>query len=361
MIDRRHNQSQAGTKMVHPEALIYQEDTDIISLKQEAVLLKREALEASARPNAVFILGVSPRSGTNMLSKLISLHPDCKASWLNEDYLIAHSYLLKQYSEAVYSTYDPQWGWPKEFVDLLALSIGNGLLSVLHSVDGHSKSDLLDNAEDNQKIIVTKTPIPENAENCFRFFPESRLLFLVRDGREVISSGMKAYGWSHERATRIWKNGAESIRLFDQKHAHLRGEKYLIIRYEALQATRSEELRRIFDFLRIPADRYPFDASDSLPIIGSSYYGQTSEKLSFTPVIDEGDFESIARWSNWSTADHQRFSWLTKDLMEYFGYQLAEPDTHDGLRNRFKDLSWMAHSRFHNIRRRLFRKIGNLS
>ena len=45
-------------------------------------------------PRPIFILGIMPRSGTNFLHQLITLHPACVSSPVWEDFLIYPAPLL---------------------------------------------------------------------------------------------------------------------------------------------------------------------------------------------------------------------------------------------------------------------------
>ena len=55
------------------------------------------------------ILGMMPRSGTNFLSDLLCLHPDCAVpDPVLEDYLLHHEDILERYVDSV------RWGWRPE-------------------------------------------------------------------------------------------------------------------------------------------------------------------------------------------------------------------------------------------------------
>ena len=58
----------------------------------------------------LFLLGVSPRSGTNYLSDLVGLHPRCaviRGIW--EDFLLAEFDHLESYVEEVAGNWQPRW------------------------------------------------------------------------------------------------------------------------------------------------------------------------------------------------------------------------------------------------------------
>ena len=94
-------------------------------------------MNASAQtPRPIFILGIMPRSGTNFLHQLITLHPDCVASHVWEDFLIYPAPLLDAYAHALYSEWTPLTTEKLEPVmasplDTLFHHLGEGLLSFL--------------------------------------------------------------------------------------------------------------------------------------------------------------------------------------------------------------------------------------
>ena len=64
-------------------------------------------IEAQKESNSVicdepiFILGISQRSGTNFLSDLLALHPDCDATLIPEDFFVAHADLLIKFANSL--------------------------------------------------------------------------------------------------------------------------------------------------------------------------------------------------------------------------------------------------------------------
>ena len=120
----------------------------------------------------VFILGVSQRSGTNYLARLLQCHADCgsPAMPLAEDHLLGPADLLTRYADAVTRRWHPNWGEQDPARTDLEVHIGTGLLSFLE-------------ARSDRPVVVTKTPNFENLRLYPRLFPRTPLLLLVRDGR----------------------------------------------------------------------------------------------------------------------------------------------------------------------------------
>ena len=96
----------------------------------------------------IFILGILPRSGTNLLFKLLQLHPDCEVpDPIREDWSLETADLLVDYARTTYEHWarDPRWGVYEALEGELLRSLGEGLLSLLTSL-----------AQDRR--LVTKTP-----------------------------------------------------------------------------------------------------------------------------------------------------------------------------------------------------------
>lgn len=256
-------------------------------------------------PNSIFILGISQRSGTNFLYNLVCLHPDCVGSVPWEDFLVHYSDLLGKYVDSVSSHWLPAWDVRG---DSLYQYLGSGLLSFLTAQAGG-------------KRLVTKTPSVHNLSYFFKLFPQAYLLILVRDGRAVVESGVKSFGWDYETAMRAWAEAARVILDFDQanKNSSLR---YLIVRYEDICNNCEGELRRVLAFLDLSVKTYDFEAAVHLPIRGSSELKAQGEKTThWHPVEKTSAFTPLQRWSHWSRSLHERFNWIAGQYLVQFGYE----------------------------------------
>lgn len=262
----------------------------------------------------IFILGVFPRCGTNFLHDLLQVHPDCgNPAPIWEDYFVAHVDQLLRYLHDVSYHWAPGHSLKPGTMEALHESFGGAIVSFLASRDpGHR--------------VVTKTPRVDNLSEFPRLFPNVPLLILVRDGRNVVESGIKTFGWHRGWAVREWARAAQTILAFDD--AHRDGEsRYLIVRYEDLWNSLEPELRRILGFLGLDASRYDFEAAKRLPIKGSSTVGDGGKPVHWKPVEKTPAFDPMSRWRHWHRAQHERFNWIAGEPMRQFGYPLQECDT----------------------------------
>jgi hypothetical protein len=279
----------------------------------------------------IFILGITPRCGTNLLFNLLRLHPDCgvpEPIW--EDYLLEPTHLLLQYVRRVHNWWESAkepWVTKGGLEGELCNCLGQGLLSFLQSRVG-------------TKRLLTKTPNVSNLDQFFAFFPEAYLLILVRDGRDVVESGVQSFGWDRDGFTRGWAHAAQTILEFDQAHRE-RGLRYMIVRYEDLHLDLDNELRQILAFLDLDSVAYDFEAAHELPVYGSSTLGATEDWVHWKPMSRTAGFNPIGKWSDWSKSRHERFNWLAGKYLVAFGYKERSYAAHQSkwvLYNRIVDL-----------------------
>lgn len=260
----------------------------------------------------IFILGIMQRSGTNYFYDLLRLHPRCGSSTLFfEDNLTRYSDSLINYVSSLRKSWEAIKTVDPETEAALLRHLGDGILSFLESQVGEG-----------QRVLV-KTPSVENLPHFFRLFPSVSLLLLVRDGRAVVESGMKGFGWNFEKATRNWARAARSILDFDRVTKNS-GHRYLIVRYEDLVTDLEKEVRRVLDFLGLDASQYDFQAAARLPVRGSSLFrgtGATENRVHWRPLEKNPEFNPLGRWERWGAFRHKRFNWIAGGALSLFGHQ----------------------------------------
>jgi Sulfotransferase family len=121
-------------------------------------------------------------------------------------------------------------------------------------------------------LVIKEVNGSQAADRVMRLFPRSKLLFLVRDGRDVIDSLMHAYGswmdappqlqrpeerlaWVRE-ACLDWASKIDIVRFAFEFHPP---ELRLELRYEDLLADTGSRIRALFEWLGLPADRERVD------------------------------------------------------------------------------------------------------
>jgi len=299
----------------------------------------------SAEP--IFIHGILPRSGTNFIWDLLRLHPDCARGRepVNEDFFLEHSDHLSAFATAVQGAWDPIWGtFPADLGHRLYEGIGNGLLSFLWT--------------DRTRRLVTKSPNVRHLDRFFTFFPSARLLILVRDGRSVVQSAMDSFGWDFDRASRAWSEAARTIRHFQETQTAY-ADRWRVIRYEDVVDDTEAQLRAIFAFLGLEAQRYDFAAARNLPVRGSSAFGLQDGKVHWQAVPKDNTFAPKERWRSWSPAQRERFEWLAGEHLVDFGYVSSRPrfGLVGSARHTARDWAWLARK----TARRVLNRVGLVS
>lgn len=259
-------------------------------------------------PGPIFVHGILPRSGTNFLWDLLLLHPDCAAprAPVREDLFLAHSDPLAAFVRQVRASWDPAWGTFDAGIEAqLAAGIGDGLLSFLTS--------------DRGRRLVTKSPSVAGLPRFFDFFPDARLVILVRDGRAVAQSAMRTFGWSFERAAHEWRDAADIIQRFEEDQQP-RDAQWRRVRYEDLVDAPEAQLRPLLDFLQLDPSRYDFAAARRLPVRGSSVFGRRAEGVHWDAIAKDESFRPTERWHDWTVPQTQRFDWIAGARLAYFGY-----------------------------------------
>jgi protein-tyrosine sulfotransferase len=285
----------------------------------------------------VFLHGVLQRSGTNYLFNLLSHHPDCHSGGIFEDFLSSASPLLTAYIATLAESWNNDWlEEPKDEVcKRLAARLGDALIAFLAE------------GMDERCLFLTKTPSTLNLQNCLPLFPGARVILVIRDGRDVVASGMRTFNWEWESAVRQWTLSARRIQEFLRHHENAR--QVLLVRFEDLFQDTRTQLRRIFRFLELDPERIDWTSVEATPIRGSCAYGRDeTAPVDWRAVTRSSDFFPLGRYRDWSKRRRQRFQWLAGEVSAEFGYPVTEGAACNPLTNA---LDWTL-DRWWQVRRR---------
>lgn len=215
----------------------------------------------------VWIFG-SPRSGSSWMMRLLTARPEI--AMINESYVPAHLVPIGgeveagEYYEHGERAGDPSYFFARDYMPVLR--------PLLH--------ELVLRGLDNQLREMGHDPIPEwvaikepngshAADTVIALMPHSRMLFLLRDGRDVVDSLVDAMlgsdSWWTERTRSLGRPPQERLAFISQ-HSNLwvrrtmasqrafdllpDGQR-LLVRYEEILTDTPGQLRRIFDWLAI--------------------------------------------------------------------------------------------------------------
>lgn len=263
----------------------------------------------SSTPHPVFILGIMPRSGTNFLHRLLSLHPACSPlehEAVKEDYLLHHADALFDYADRVAWQWD-HWGDSDPPRTALLKHLGNGLTRFLQ-------------ADKEDSTVITKTPSVRHAQRVFELFPHAKVILLIRDGRSVVASAMAGFDWPFEPTVRKWAQAARTIQSFRETYGDS-SDRHMLLRYEDLNDDPASTLKRVFSRFDFDIGAYDFDDAINLPVYGSSFDQESGEDVTWTPSEKPENFNSNKRWSDWTAEKHERFNWLAGEELHALGYR----------------------------------------
>jgi hypothetical protein len=251
------------------------------------------------------ILGLTPRSGTNLLYRLLLEHPDCApARQPGEDFVVHGVDHLVRYVDSVASMWNPDWNREGERATDLARALGRGWLA-------HLRPDA------DAAAFVTKTPSVRGIAHLHRFLPEARVLALVRDGRDVAESGARSFGWTYGEAFRGWAAAAEEL-VSHTEAGSASGTS--IVRFESLVRDRRAEMGRVLEACGLDGDRFDFEASSKLPVYGSSTAAGDGREIDWDPVPAPEGFDPVGRWSTWDGRLRARYDRVCGRVSARLGY-----------------------------------------
>jgi hypothetical protein len=266
----------------------------------------------SPKPD-VFIIGVHRRCGTNFLTEALKLLPHFQEPRpLAEDYLLEHAPLLRTYAERT-----AQKRYRKRFpteVDFdachrcLLRRLGDGLRLFLRD---YIRPDAR---------MVTHTPDPDYLEYFFDFFPDCRLVLLVRDGRDVVESAARS--WPSEPYSYwmyAWALGARRMLHFIHGPGQAYQDRWRLVRYEDLITNRAA-MENLLRFLDEDPAQYPWEQWENMPLRGSSTYRGGQTELHWKPVPKPKDFNPIGRWQQWPWWRRWQFRRIAGRELQELGY-----------------------------------------
>jgi hypothetical protein len=263
------------------------------------------------RHNPIMLLSTCPRSGSNYLENLLSLHPQCRKSKVPEDFFLANSETLLNFCRSVAESWDVWWlqrlGGPSR----LAMHIGTALLRFADPgpEEGGPIGDFR---------LMLRSPTTEGITTATTLFPNARVLVLVRDGPATVESGRRSFGWPYEEAMLAWRQSVRRVLSFV---ASADGPRCQLIRFEDLTADPAREIARVIAFLGLDQALYPFNRVDEIPVFGSSSFGRTDgERVHWRPVPKDPSFDPLGRAQSWPAHRLARFAWLAGTEQRKLGY-----------------------------------------
>lgn len=266
--------------------------------------------EPDQAPGLVMILGTMQRSGTNFLCDALSSHQDCtQAHGIYEDGVLRNAAPLADFIAGVTRWWRPTW----DPDGALSHAFGAGLYrSCEDFLIGLAEPEQLPG----KRYVVTKTPSVANLP-LVRNLPRTKVIVLVRDGRAVVQSGMKSFGWGFEDAMLRWSAAGRIV-----SAARRDGIDFHLVRYEDLLTRPRETLEGVFSYLGLDPARYDYDRVEQLPVRGSSSFRGDKADVHWSAVARDQGFDPLARFADWPQWRLYSFSMLAGEVARDLGYDV---------------------------------------
>ena len=191
-------------------------------------------------------------------------------------------------------------------------------------------------------IVIEKTPHHlEYVDTLVKWYPQVRIIHLVRDGRDVSMSLMQV-PWTHnniERHAAYWAWCMRVAKRYEQQYPN----NFLSIHFEALISEPENTVRRICDFIGVAYEEIMLDASvqvDTMP----EWEKQWKQNSLLNPISGK-----LAQWKLQDKSLVAHIQTLMANELVSYGYPLAEeiPQNAITMQQMRKRLLW--HSSFFSI------------
>lgn len=258
-------------------------------------------MTASGSTSPIVIYGAA-RSGTTYLVQILNKHPEVYVSDETRIFAWAHDVFHRL-------TGDERTSYRKreEFVDYLRRTLPQTIRDFYRELAPEAR------------WWGDKNPHYAHADNrgcletILELYPHTKFLHIVRDGRDVVTSGLRGVWTDFESVHRMWTSHLDIGCAFGRA---LPSDRYFEFRYEELIADDLGVARRIFDFLGIQLD----------PAVERFCRNQQENRTPFcTPSRDIRVDVARSDWADHLTPEQQLQSLelLGEHLVRY-GYETRE-------------------------------------
>lgn len=296
----------------------FQMDWDNFRSMNKTSLNSNRGTSVKRNPTA-YIVSPTQRSGTNYLSTILSKHPQLafpKGDNLpDEQCLFTYSEDLKSYCYKTVSTWS-KWinaGEPQlqQYVHQMMAGLGGGIL------------DFFSTFVESNKTILFKTPDTGRLDNFYHLFPESKVIILIRDGRDTVESFARSWGGgsTFSKMCERWSKRVDTIFNFISKARNSNcAENIILVRYEDININTRAEVERILEFLELKTSEYRWEELDDIPVLGSSSYKGNHDEVHWEPLKKSESFQPVKKWTRWSSKKKSTFKRLAGENLIKLGY-----------------------------------------
>jgi protein-tyrosine sulfotransferase len=275
--------------------------------------------------NPFFIIG-SGRNGSTLLGSMLNMNPAIAV--VPEQFALSYSiirYKLFNYRswaalvDDIVSLFESASHWKTDlgFLKKELKSLSKSQQSLRSLID-LIYTGYLNTAGDNYKVWGDKTP--RNTimlDYIYPVYPESKYIFLVRDGRDVVRSyihGSERFFGRYnklENAIWLWNN---SISRWESLYARVKPNQTFVIQYERLVSEPAMVLMELCEFLNVKYNNamLNFSKDDRMKVNDLNIHENVSKKI---------NTNSIGSWESYLTdSQKQVVERKMKANLEKWGY-----------------------------------------
>lgn len=274
-----------------------------------------ESNQTAMKGNAFFIVGVQ-RSGTTLLSVLLSKHPDILMEQRSIGFRIVtcfrNLYHLLPFNMQMDENKFLQWLIKNDDKGRLAALIDYENVEQYKTVQDLIEGSISKKLKENDKLLWgDKSPnLQHFTSDLVLLMPHVKFLHIMRDGRANAYSMSKRSYKNLELSAQIWMDG-NSEGIVNQNI--IGSDNYKILKYEDLLNHPEEELKSVCSFLGLPY------APDMLDLSS----GQIEEEKRY--VKSYFDVSKIDKWKEQLKGNNLRkVERIQGPLLEKMGYELSE-------------------------------------
>ncbi len=257
---------------------------------------------------AIIIHGVLQRSGTNYLGNLLEMHPAVAAY---PNHTVEFPFL-----KFMAGLEDMQRQYRQFHPELLKSMCEGDFLPLLGSATIRYLQSFIPEGQ----TLLLKMPEVVNIEHFFTAFPKEKLILLMRDGRDVVSSTVRS--WPHfdfAEVAQNWNEAANRLLDFREELERSGHPSFLYVRYEHVVSDPRDFVESACRICELPIADYPLERAERAPVIGSSSIKEGGD-VKFDPVAKPAGFKSTGRWQEWSDREKELFKRIAGASLARAGY-----------------------------------------
>lgn len=258
----------------------------------------------------IFIVGPH-RGGTTMLREILGKHPDVAVTpelrffdsmiAIRKREMKLDKDFIKRSLRKIKISGDPRW----QKIDLKKLE--KKLQGASGFRDYFLKLAQATASRNNFKILIEKTPA-----NVFflklikKLFPQSKIIFIIRDGREVCASACKRWQLDGYKYLMIVSRWNLTVREYFRK---VKKMEHFFIKYEDVITQPHQKLKKLFNYLDLKYNK--------------SYIQNIGSFSSFAPFSDRGTVYMSRHCRNFfNRKQRQQIEYFMRRYLKKFGYEI---------------------------------------